>query len=72
MSLPKPQGEVRRRLTPKELRSRRMELGWSQKQLADRCGIELERLLDFEDGEVAIDCEDLLERALDSPNEVGE
>jgi transcriptional regulator with XRE-family HTH domain len=53
-------------LTPKELRSKRMDLGWSQKQLADRCGIDLKRILDFEDGEAAIDCEDLLERALKS------
>lgn len=60
MSLPNTQGEVRRPLTPKELRTRRMDLGWSQKQLADKCGIELKRLLDFEDGEIPIDCQELL------------
>lgn len=59
-------------MTPKELRSRRMELGWSQKQLADRCGIDLERILDFEDGEVVIDCEDLLDRVLTSASEPAE
>jgi transcriptional regulator with XRE-family HTH domain len=32
-----------------------MNRGWSQKQLADRSGIDLERILDFEDGEVPID-----------------
>jgi transcriptional regulator with XRE-family HTH domain len=59
-------------LTPKELRSRRMDLGWSQKQLADKCGIELTLLLDFEDGELPIDCEELLDRALKSEGKLAD
>jgi transcriptional regulator with XRE-family HTH domain len=47
-------------MSPKDLRTKRLELGWTHQQLADSCGIPVTQLIAWEEGEAEIDQEELL------------
>jgi transcriptional regulator with XRE-family HTH domain len=49
-------------LTPKELRTRRLLLGWTKEQLAAKLAVSVEQVSAWESGDASIDCTDAIER----------
>lgn len=51
-------------MTPNDLRTRRLRIGWSREQLAHSVGIPVNTLRAWEDGTAAITCPHAVEQVL--------